>query len=121
MPRGKPPKTDRPVRKELSLPSSIAVRVDLLLWSDVEQCVPHGAWSDHVTRLIEADLVERTQKRATVRSLAAAEKVMVEVCDDLAPINSPNFPLVAKAVGRLTAFIRNRQLPQEQHDKPTQS
>lgn len=55
----KPPRADRPIEKTLSLPSSLVVKVDLLLWSDVEGRVPHGAWRDYVVALIEQDLQRR--------------------------------------------------------------
>lgn len=57
MPR--PPRTDRPVEKSVSFPQSVAVRVDLLLLSPLEQKVPHGAWSKYLLALVEADLAKR--------------------------------------------------------------
>ena len=55
----KPRKTDRPVEKNISLPSSLVVRVDLELFSTVEGKVPFGAWQRYVVSLIEADLIRR--------------------------------------------------------------
>jgi hypothetical protein len=55
----KPPRADRPIEKTLSLPTSIVAKVDLLLLSEVEMKVPHGAWRDYVVALIEQDLQRR--------------------------------------------------------------
>ena len=57
MPR--PLKADRPVEKSINLPTSICTQVDLLLWSELEEKVPTGAWSKYVRALIEKDLAER--------------------------------------------------------------
>lgn len=57
MPR--PRKTDRPIEKNLSLPSSLVARVELELYSDLEGKVPFGAWQRYVTGLIEADLARK--------------------------------------------------------------
>ncbi len=51
-----PKKVDRPVFKNLSLPTSLVVRVDLELFSEVEGRVPAGAWQRLVTRLLEDHL-----------------------------------------------------------------
>lgn len=61
-------KVDRPVEKTISLPESLTVKVDLLLWSEVEERVPHGAWARYVTGLIEADLMERSRHVQRVAS-----------------------------------------------------
>lgn len=54
----RPIKTDRPVEKNLSLPSSLVARVDLELFSALEGKVPFGAWQKYVVRLIEEDLAK---------------------------------------------------------------
>jgi hypothetical protein len=56
---GRPLKTDRPIEKNLSLPRSLVVRVDLELFSALEGKVPFGAWQKYVVGLIEADLRKR--------------------------------------------------------------
>lgn len=43
MPR--PRKADRPARIDVYLPSSLRDRLELLLFSQAEGRVPHGAWS----------------------------------------------------------------------------
>lgn len=45
------PKTDRPVRREISLPESLDARIQLLLYSPVERRIPHGAVSAFFTEL----------------------------------------------------------------------
>lgn len=57
MPR--PPKAVRPIEKKINLPEDIVTKVDLILWSDLESRVPHGAWSRYTLNLIERDLKER--------------------------------------------------------------
>lgn len=59
MPRA--PKADRPVEKTISIPQSICTKVDLILWSELENRVPHGAWSRYIINLIEADLEQRSK------------------------------------------------------------
>jgi hypothetical protein len=56
MPR--PRRTDRPVEKSISLPQSLCTQVDLILWSDLEQRVPHGAWASLIQSLLEAHIKE---------------------------------------------------------------
>lgn len=58
MPRPKKDNTE----KSLSIPRELAVRVDLLLYSAVEERVPFGAWSQYVENLIRADLEARREK-----------------------------------------------------------
>jgi hypothetical protein len=55
----KRPRVDRPVEKAINIPQSTCVKVDLLLFSELEQKVPHGAWSRYINGLIEADLACR--------------------------------------------------------------
>lgn len=56
----RPAKLDRPVEKSISLPQSLHTRIELLLFSDLEGRVPHGAWSRLVEGLLRAHL-ERLQ------------------------------------------------------------
>lgn len=55
----KPQRVDRPQEKSLSLRQSLCAQVDLLLYSEIEEKVPHGAWARYVEGLIEADLWRR--------------------------------------------------------------
>lgn len=55
----RPKKTDRPIEKNLSLPSSIVARVELELFSELEGRVPFGAWQKYIVSLIEADLAKK--------------------------------------------------------------
>lgn len=55
----RPKKTDRPIEKNLSLPSSIVARVELELFSELEGRVPFGAWQKYIVGLIEADLAKK--------------------------------------------------------------
>lgn len=50
MPR--PKHVDPRISKNLCIPKSIVTHVDLLLWSDIEGRVPHGEWSELVSRLL---------------------------------------------------------------------
>ena len=54
MPRHKNPIP--PASKNLQLPSDIVARVDLLLYSELEGRVPHGAWAKLVTELLRNHL-----------------------------------------------------------------
>ena len=56
----RPRKTDRPIEKNISLPQSVVVRVELELFSELEGKVPFGAWQRYIVRLIEADLAKRS-------------------------------------------------------------
>lgn len=57
---GRPAKLDRPVEKSISIPGSIHTRLELLLFSELEGRVPHGAWSKLVEGLLR-DYLERVQ------------------------------------------------------------
>jgi len=54
MPR--PKKVIRPVEKSISIPQDLCARIDLLLYSELEGRVPHGAWSRYIQELIRKDL-----------------------------------------------------------------
>ena len=58
----RPKKTDRPVEKNISLPQSVVVRVELELFSELEGKVPFGAWHRYIVRLVGADLAKREAK-----------------------------------------------------------
>lgn len=51
MPRAR--KVIRPVRKNTSIPEDLALKVELLLWSDAEQRVPLGAFQELLVQLLE--------------------------------------------------------------------
>ena len=51
MPR--PPRIDRPVEKNISLPTSLVAKVELELYSELEGKVPFGAWQKFLIGLIE--------------------------------------------------------------------
>ena len=59
----RPRKTDRPLEKNISLPQSLVVRVELELFSELEGKVPFGAWQRYIVRLIEADLAAQETSR----------------------------------------------------------
>lgn len=58
----KPRHTIRPVRLHIALPEDVAARLDLMLYSEVEQRVPFGARSDYICNLIRKDLEARYAK-----------------------------------------------------------
>lgn len=58
----RPRKTDRPIEKNISLPQSIVVRVELELFSALEGKVPFGAWQRYIVSLVEADLQRKEGK-----------------------------------------------------------
>ena len=62
----RPRKTDRPIEKNISLPQSIVVRVELELFSALEGKVPFGAWQRYIVRLVEADLTRKEARNETV-------------------------------------------------------
>lgn len=62
MPR--PLKTDRPIEKNISLPTSLVARVDLELFSDLEGKVPFGAWQKFLVGLIEAHFTRKRVYKA---------------------------------------------------------
>lgn len=57
MPR--PRRTDRPVEKNISLPETLVLKVDLMLFSDLEGKVPFGAWKAYIETLIRQDLAKK--------------------------------------------------------------
>lgn len=56
---GRPRKAVRSIEKNISIPEDICARLDLHLFSVLEQRVPHGAWSRYITGLIIQDLSGR--------------------------------------------------------------
>lgn len=71
MPR--PKKVNRPVEKSISLPETLCAQVDLMLWSELEERVPHGAWARYVRGLLEQDQLRRAQGQHAVRNLLQQE------------------------------------------------
>ena len=55
----KPAKIIRPVQKNIALPEDLVVRVELELYSDVQQRVPMGAWQTLITELLTEWLQRR--------------------------------------------------------------
>ena len=53
---GKPPNVIPSVEKNISIPSDLVVRVDLLLYDKLQERVPHGAWSRFISGLIRREL-----------------------------------------------------------------
>jgi len=67
MPR--PKRTDRPVSKHLHFPESLAGKVELLLFSELEGKVPHGAWQAFISRLIEEHFQRQDRYKQAVNKL----------------------------------------------------
>lgn len=57
MPR--PMKIVRPVQKNIALPEDLVGKVELELYSEVEEKVPFGAWQSLITELLQGWLKER--------------------------------------------------------------
>ena len=55
---GRPQLAVRPVEKTISLPEDLCGTVDLMLFSEVEGRVPHGAWARYITQLIRTDIAQ---------------------------------------------------------------
>jgi len=72
MPR--PRKTDRPIEKNISLPTSTVARVELELFSELEGKVPFGAWQKFLVGLID-------QHFSRLERQAALEKALNELHD----------------------------------------
>jgi len=51
----KPKLVVRPVEKHISIPSDLAAKIDLRLYSELEGKVPHGAWAKLITLLLQND------------------------------------------------------------------
>lgn len=64
----RPKLTIRPKEKTLSIPETLTKVVDELLYSELEQKVPHGAWSQYVSQLILSDLIRRKRLRDQMNS-----------------------------------------------------
>lgn len=56
----KPARVIRPVEKNISLPADLVTKVDLELYSEVEERVPFGAWSKLVEQLLRDWLAVRS-------------------------------------------------------------
>lgn len=52
----RPPRTNRPVEKTISIPEDIVTRIDLELFSELEGKVPFGKWAELVTGLLREHL-----------------------------------------------------------------
>ena len=56
---GRPRKAIRSIEKNISIPEDLVLKVDLFLFSPLEQRVPHGAWSKYIQGLIREDFQKR--------------------------------------------------------------
>ncbi len=55
----RPKKAISSTEKTICIPTPVVLQVDLLLFSELEGRVPHGAWAGYVTGLIMQDLEKR--------------------------------------------------------------
>lgn len=55
----KPRKVIRPVQKNVALPEDLVAKVEIELFSTIEQRVPMGAWQALLTTLLQRWLHER--------------------------------------------------------------
>lgn len=53
---GRPKLVDRRIARPLQLPEALSARVDLHLWSELEQKVPYGAFSKFVAEALTEKL-----------------------------------------------------------------
>lgn len=60
----RPKKAVKPVEKSLSLPQDVADRIELMLWSDLEGKVPHGAFSKFLEQAVREWFSNREAKVA---------------------------------------------------------
>ena len=60
---GRPKNTIPCIEKNISIPAPLAARVDLVLFSELEGRVPHGAWSRYVSQLILSDLIKKKEAK----------------------------------------------------------
>ena len=58
----RPRKAIPSIEKNISLPCDLVARVDLELYSDLEEKVPFGAWQQYIVQLIRADLALRDRE-----------------------------------------------------------
>lgn len=61
------PNIERPVSLNLKLPASVRARLDIILWSSVEQRVPVGAYQAFFMSLIN-DYFEKLKEAKDVQS-----------------------------------------------------
>ena len=61
----KPRRVDRPIEKSINLPVSLCTKIDLLLYSELEGRVPHGAWSKLVAQLLESHITKLSEGKAS--------------------------------------------------------
>lgn len=55
-------------RLELKLPESLRAKLDLILWSDAEGRVPHGAYAKFITRLLAEYFDKLAKEQQNVQS-----------------------------------------------------
>ena len=60
---GRPRNAVPTVAKNLSLPVPLVDKIDLLLWSEIEQRVPHGVWSGYVIKALEEKMANDVAAR----------------------------------------------------------
>lgn len=58
----RPPRTDPPVRLEISIPQSLYTELGLRLYSPAEAAIPRGAWSEFFIAAARAALSRLTPK-----------------------------------------------------------
>jgi len=55
----RPRKAIKPIEKTINLPQDLVAKVELLLFSELEQRVPYGAWTKYIEGLVREDLAKR--------------------------------------------------------------
>lgn len=69
----RPKKTIRTVFQNIGLPEDLAARLDLELYSDLEEKIPFGAKSDFFTALVRKHFAEQEATQDAVKYLLTNE------------------------------------------------
>lgn len=101
---GRPRKTIRPVPLNISLDEDVAAKMELELWSELEQKVPHGAKRDLINKLLRSHFRSLTGKRNAARIAGTQELA------ELSGLEMGQREAEAKAAKKLAAMMKD--LPQ---------
>lgn len=77
---GKHNLVDKPLLVRFYLPTSYKAAMDFILWSEVEQRVPHGAYTELLSRIVKKwlDSMTREQLRDLYKEQIKAKELLAQ-------------------------------------------
>jgi len=77
MPRGRKPKEIKTVERKINIPETLDAKLQLMLFSEVDQRVPYGALSSLIVPMLEDFMRRYTAMHAAMGTVKGGQQSMV--------------------------------------------